>query len=223
MDMKKALVLLALSAALGATAQNVRFEVGGGIAKHYGPSRFIGAYKFGVAYEHEFDQHWTVSPGLFFSGKGWRDPNVRMNIIGEDGLPVFGKDGKTPLTRVKSVSSAANYLELPVVFNYYLRTGERRYLVFGAGPYAAYGVAGMVKVKGDADLEGSQRYLYRTKTFDAEGAHRFDAGVVLRAGYQFSDGFILGVETDLGLLKTNASGGKNAAGFITLTYRLGDD
>lgn len=204
---------------MSAAAQTVQFKVGGGLASHYGSSESVGAYKIGVGYEYEFDQRWTFSPSLIFYGKGWKNPDKLVPIVDLQDQPVYNADGSQK-QGVMSVSSTAYYVELPLVFNYYLRTGAARYLVFSAGPYVAYGVGGNVKIKGDTQLSGSERFFYQERTFGVTGTHRWDAGLQAGVGYQLGGGLIVGLAGDFGLLKFSDDGAKNISGLLTLTYKL---
>ena len=220
MNKKILLPLVLLFLLLGgapAAAQHLQLKVGGGLASHFGDSRPVGSYKIGVGYEYEFDQHWSISPALFYYGKGWKDPDQRVFVFDDKGAQQFDDEGN-PLTSIKNCTSSAQYITLPVLFNYYLRTGESRYVVFSAGPYVAYGVRGKMRTKGDAEKPGSQKLFYSTDTFKEPGAHRFEAGVEVAVGYQFSNGITVGLETDLGLTHFNKAGGRNVSGLIAFTY-----
>ena len=136
-------------------AQNVLFRVGGGFASHYGPAKVVGAYKIGIGYEWEFDQHWSVTPSLNLYGKGWRQPDRPVRVLDEDGNQVFDEETGEPVVGVKSQRTSANYLELPVMFSYYLRLAPSRYVVFSAGPYVACGLFGKQETKGDTERPGA--------------------------------------------------------------------
>ena len=97
-------------------------------------NRVVGAYKIGVAYEYEFDQHWTFSPGLMFYGKGWRTPDESVACVDDDGNPMLNESGQQVYS-LMSRSASANYVEVPLLFNYYYRLAESRYVVLSAGPY----------------------------------------------------------------------------------------
>lgn len=216
--MKKILLLLLLFLPLRAAyAQHWQLRVGGGVASHYDTARPVGAFKFGVGYEVEFDQHWAFAPALLFYGKGWRIPDEPVTIKDDDGNPRFDEDGR-PLTGLKSTSTTAHYLEVPLTFNYYLRTAEKRYVVFTAGPYFAVGLTGKMKTRGDADRFGGERLYYDCQTFKDYGAHRFDCGLTAGLAYQFASGITAGVETDLGVAKFNTAGDRNVSVIVALTY-----
>ena len=201
-------------------AQNLQFRVGGGLATHYGQAENVGAFKVGLGYEIEFDQHWTFTHGIAVYGKGWKDPNQTVYVFDDNGNQLFDEDTGLPLQGVRNRSAAANYLQLPLLLTYYLRTGEARYAVLSAGPYVAYGISGKQKTKGDTEQTGAQKLYYERKTFSEPGVHRFDGGIEAFAGYQFSSGITLGVEADFGLARFNSAGRRNLSALITLGYRL---
>ncbi len=212
------LALAALPAAL--PAQNLLFKIGGGFSSHYGQDKSVGAYKIGVGYEWEFNQRWTFTPVLEVYGKGWKDRDTRVTMFAPDGSPVIDAATGEVRTGLMSRSATANYLELPLLFSYYIRTGESRYIVFSAGPYVAYGLTGRQKTKGDAVREGSEKLYYEKNTFRQSGAHRFDAGVQTMAGFQFPSSLILGIEADWGVTKFNVQGKRNVSALVSLSYKL---
>lgn len=218
----KAYIILLLCglSALGLQAQNLQFRVGGGLASHYGKAQNVGAFKVGLGYEFEFDQHWTLTPSLAVYGKGWKDPNQLVYVFDYAGNQLFDEETGEPLQGVRSRSASQNYVQLPVLLSYYWRMGESRYVVMAAGPYVAYGVSGKQKTKGDTEQSGAQKLYYERKTFDEPGTHRFDAGIEAFAGYQFPSGLTLGVEADFGLAKFNRAGRRNISALLSLSYKL---
>lgn len=219
--MRKLILLILLCLPLAATAQSIHFKVGGGLSSHYGSdAKMVGAFKIGVGYEWEFSQSLTFMPSLNVYGKGWKDPNQTVFIYDDAGHQRFDETTGEPLTGIKNRTTTANYLELPLIFNYYIRTGEQRYVVLAAGPYVSYGISGKQKTKGDAEKEGSEKLYYEEKTFNEVGTHRFDAGIQAMAGYQFPSGLTLGIEADFGLTKFNTAGNRNISALISLGYKL---
>ena len=213
--MKRAFFLLFLACAASfAPAQNILFQVGGGLAAHYKDSKPVGCYKIGVAYEHEFDQAWSFSPGLYFSGKGWRNKDVNVtyddDIDPESGLSRVGKMG---------CSTRQLFVGINLPFNYYLRTGEGHYVVFTAGTFLAYGVGGKRTIEGDPMFTGADRMRYTQKTYDVEGMKRFDCGILLGVGYQFRNGITASLETELSTAKTFENA-RNVCGYISLSYNF---
>lgn len=201
-------------------AQNVMFKVGGGLASHYSSSDPVGAYKIGVGYEWEFNQHLTFMPSLEFYGKGWKSPNERVFVLDEAGNQRIDPETGEPLTSLMNRSATANYIEVPLLLSYYWRIGVQRYIVFSAGPYAAFGVSGKQKTKGDGRATGAEKFYYEKKTFDEPGAHRWDAGLQVMAGYQFPSSLKVGLEADFGFVKCTSNGGRNVSGLISLSYKL---
>lgn len=201
-------------------AQSLLFKIGGGLSSHYGKDKSIGAYKIGVGYEWEFNQKWTFTPVLEVYGKGWKDRDTRVFVTDDSGNRVTDPATGEEKTGVMSRSATANYIELPLLFSYYVRTGEGRYIVFSAGPYLAYGLTGRQKTKGDAVQTGSEKLFYEKNTFRQSGTHRFDAGVQTMAGYQFPSSLILGIEADWGVTKFNTAGKRNVSALISLSYKL---
>jgi len=211
------LTLFAFPALL--SAQYLKLNIGGGFASQYSDAKVVGAYKIGIGYEYEFDQHWTLTPSLLFYGKGWKTPDTAVPVVDDNGQPLYD-DAGNPLYSRKSRSTAADYVEIPILISYYHRLAEQRYLVFSAGPYAAIGVAGKTKVKGDGERIGSEKLYYDGQTFSEDGARRFDAGVQVFAGYQFPSSLTLGVEADFGLLRFKRDGGRNVSALISLSYKF---
>lgn len=220
--MRRAIFLLLsfLFVALAAVAQGVHISFGGGLASHYGQAQAVGAFRIGVGYEVEFDQHWTFTPGIEVYGKGWKDPNESVFVFDDQGNQMFDEETGDPLVGIRSRSATQNYLQIPLLFSYYLRTGEARYVVFSAGPYVAYGIAGKQKTKGDTERPGAEKFYYEKKTFKEPGTHRFDVGLRGKVGYQFASGFMLGLEADFGLAKFNKAGDRNISGLISIGYKL---
>jgi len=201
-------------------AQRVIFKVGGGLASHYGGgTRSIGALKLGAAYEHELSGNFSIEPGVFFCVKGYEDKDERVFIRDNDGNIVNDEEGN-PRTGIKNSSVNANYIEIPVMMNYYLEISPLHYIEFSAGPYAAWGVGGKRKTRGDTDKELWERFFYTKKIFKEEGVHRFDGGISTAVAYEFNRKFAVGVEADFGLFNFNSSGAKNVSGIISFSYRL---
>lgn len=214
--------LIGLTVATAAGAQSFRFQVGGGLASQYGAARTVGAYELGVGYEYEFDQHWTFVPALRFVGRGWEDPDRDVPDLDEQGNQRLDNEGNPLVSRMNRTTSA-NYVELPLMVHYYYRLGPSRYVVLGAGPYAALGVAGKVKTRGDGRRQGAEKLYYDDKAFAAGGLRRFDAGLSAFAGYQFASGLTLGIGADFGLVPTTSGGGRHVSGMVKLSYTLGLD
>ena len=217
--MRKILFLL-LFIPVATYAQNLHLKFGGGFSSHYGRAQVVGAFKLGLGYEIEFNQHWSFTPSLEVYGKGWKDPNETVFVFDREGNQMFDEETGKPLLGIKNRTATQNYIEVPLLFSYYWRMGESRYVVLSAGPYVAYGVGGKQKTKGDTEQSGVERYFYENKTFDEPGTHRFDYGVQTLVGYQFPSSITVGVEADWGIGKFNASGSRNVSALVSLGYKF---
>ncbi|MDD7251259.1 MAG: porin family protein [Prevotellaceae bacterium] len=220
--MKKLLTLaLLLLSMASASAQYLVFHVGGGLASHYGGStRNIGAFKVGAGFEVELSQTLSIEPSLLYYAKGWKDHDLTVPLLDDEGHQLYDDNGNARYGKM-NVTTNTNYIVLPVLLNYYLPLGRPHYIVFSAGPYAAYGVGGKQKTKGDTSRSGAERYSYEVDAFDVAGAHRFDAGITAGVSYEFNRQFDAGLQADFGLLNVNRSGGKNFSLVLNLAYRLG--
>ena len=215
--MKKILLIFILSIGITAQAQHLQLKVGGGLAKLDKHSSVVPAWRLGVGYELEFDQHWTFSPAVIFAIKGWENPDEIVDKKDNDGNPVLDPETGTPLTGVKNVSTITYHVEVPLLFNYYLRTKERQYVVFSAGPYAAYGISGKTKVKGDTDRLGAERYYYDFDPFSDGDCKRFEVGAQVGVGYQFSNGVTAGVDFSYAFTKVDGQR-KPVSALLSFSY-----
>ena len=220
--MKLKLLTISAVAACAFTvhAQRVNFGVGGGISSHYGGSaRNVGAVRLGVSYEHEIPGNFSIEPGVFFYAKGYKDRNEKVFVRDDKGNIVNDENGN-PKTGVKNVSTAKYYVEVPVLANCYVELSPLHYMEFSAGPYAAVGVGGKRKTRGDTDKEGQDRFYYEKSTFKEKGVRRFDYGITAGISYEFNRMFAVGAQADFGMADFRSSGGKSISGIITFSYRL---
>lgn len=213
-----ALLLLAATASLG--AQSLLLRMGGGLASLTGAGhRPVGSYMLGVAYEYEFDQHLTFTPGIAFQGKGRTMADRFVPMLDKDGAPVLDEAGE-PRWGAMHRSETACYAVVPLLLNYYLRTGASRYVCFTFGPYLAAGIAGKAETKGDGEAQGAEKLYYSSPVFGRNGRRRADFGLEAGAAYHFNTGFSVGLVADFGLTRPYAGGGRNISGLIALGYRF---
>lgn len=217
-----ALVFSALTA-FNAAGQRVNFNVGGGIASHFGGATDnVGALRLGVSYEHEVPGNFSFEPGVFFYAKGYKDKNETVFMRDAGGNIVYDEEGNA-MTGVKNVSTAKYYIEVPVMANYYLEVSQLHYIEFSVGPYAAIGVGGKRKTRGDTDTDASNPYYYEKSTFKEKGTRRFDCGISAGVAYEFNRVFAVGAQADFGLLNFRSSGGRNFSAILNFSYRLRTD
>lgn len=216
------ILLIALSCLFHeARAQFVVAKVGGGLASAYGSVRAVGAYKAGVAYEYEIGGNWSLEGGLFYNGKGYKEKDKTVSIFDDAGVPVLDDNGNQRTGKMNRTVNA-QYISLPVVFHYYCELTPQKYLVFTAGPYAAYGVGGKDKTKGDASLSDYKRYYSDRNTFSVSGTKRFDLGLEVGLGYQWTQALTVAAEADFGMLRMRPSR-RNLSAMLTLSYRFRTD
>lgn len=211
--------VLLLLLSCGVSAQTLIFEVGGGLASHYGSSRTIGAFRLGLGYELELDNQWSVTPSLVYYAKGWKDKNQEVLVYDDKGNVQLDKEGNE-MKGVMNVTTNTNYVELPVVLNYRIAMDNVHNVVISAGPYVAYGVGGEAKTYGDTKQTGAARYYYTHPIFSQKNMHRFDTGITAGANYSFTQQFSAGVLADFGLANVDTSGSKNLSMVVSLAYRF---
>ena len=215
--MKRIIFILLLCIPTFAQAQNLQLKVGGGLAKLDKHSSAVPAWRLGAGYEWEFDQNWTFSPALIFAIRGWENHDETVYNKDHDGNIILDPVTGIPVTGVKNTETITYHVELPLLFNYYLRTKERQYVVFSAGPYLAYGVSGKTKVKGDTDRQGAERYYYDYDPFKDGDGKRFEAGVQVGAGYQFANGVTAGLDLNYAFTKV-AGEGRVVSALLSFSY-----
>ncbi|MBP3764941.1 MAG: PorT family protein [Bacteroidaceae bacterium] len=219
--MKRALLpfVLALTS-LTLWAQHPVLKLGGGWASHYGGStRNVGAIKIGVGYEVELGGLWSVEPGVYYMAKGWKDRDRQVIVYDEDGEIVYDDEGNI-VTGLMNVTSNTNYVELPVLVNYYVPLSTAHYLSFSAGPYVAWGVGGKAKTSGDTGQTGAARFYHEHPTFSQSDMHRFDAGITAAVGYEFNRQWAAALTSDFGLANVSRSGAKNIAILLQVAYKF---
>lgn len=169
---------------------------GGGIQK------FIGENYWGDNLDN------SLSPGLHVGanaiipviGDLWIQPGVNLSIKGSRQHIVIGDITKT---------TNLGYVEIPLLVLYRPQLGDG-HLLFGAGPYGAYGLMGnertkigsvttelKVKFKADAAGEPGTYVYYRG----------IDAGAAALIGYELYNGLFAHLNGQLGLLKLNSDYG----------------
>jgi hypothetical protein len=217
---KQFLFLLFLLSGMTGAAQNVVFHAGGGWASRYdSETRLIGAFKLGLGYEIEMNGMWSIEPSLVYYAKGWKNKDRVVNLYDDDGNLVYDDNGNVRTGKM-NVTCNANYIELPVMFNYYITLSQPHYLVLSAGPYAAVGVGGKTKTRGDTEQKGAERFFYSHSTFDLSDMHRFDAGLSVGVAYELNRKFDAGFSADFGLTNVNDAGRKNVSVILSLAYKI---
>jgi len=145
----------------------------------------VPRFHVGVVVEFPITNNFYFQPGLLFTTKGTKSENEFLGI---------NMDAEYNLS----------YLDLPLNFIY----KADGHLFLGLGPYIAYGVGG--KAKFDiAGISTEQDIIFENEVESLNLVQwryfkPFDYGINLLLGFQFENGFLLQLNTQLGLAKINA-------------------
>ncbi len=227
-SLRNLVISLAMALPMTSMAQSIFVKAGGGLSSQWGASGVVAAGKIALGYEYEFGQTLAIAPSIGFTTRGWQVEDVQTpdmlfdeagNMLDADGNVttnpgeqaqrfLMDADGRpvTPLYSMMHRTYTTNYLQLDVPLNYYFRLGVHHYVVATAGVWGAVGIAGKRKTEGDGYASGGRKIKYTDAVFSLDGAHRFDAGVKIGAGYQFPSSLTLNAECEVGLVPTNAKG-----------------
>ena len=190
--MKKALLVLAASLALGASAQsNLKWKVVGGMN--------ISTMSF-------FDS----KAGFHLGTKAQLDlPQVIDGMYVNAGALFSQKGAKLDMGDMGYEKINAYYLEIPIHVGYKYDINDN-FSVFGeAGPYFAVGLGGKTKTEelvydnsswNPEHFEKVRKETYEYDTFGNGGLKRFDLGLGIHAGVEFKKKFSLSIGYDWGLL-----------------------
>ena len=114
------------------------------------------------------------------------------------------------------------YLEVPVRVGYKYAVNDDFALFGSAGPYVAVGLFGKMKAKVDgsiADIAGLDGNSESADIFGDDGMKRFDFGLGLKAGVEFSKKYQVAISYDFGLVEVAKDlGMKNRNLMISLGY-----
>lgn len=149
----------------------------------------------GITADYEFAPSMAIQSGLFFTTKGFKLKNSTLEY-----------------------TENLMYLQVPVHFAYKQDITPGTRIVFHAGPYVAYGVAGKRNFK-LGSLEGSGDKIFGDGVLQYKP---FDAGLGLGVGAEFGS-FLVDVGWDMGLLNiSNATSGnvKNQNAYLSLGFKF---
>ena len=141
------------------------------------------------------------------------DINFAPSMYVLTGLEFTMKGGKNDIAGVKLTANPM-YLQLPVHFGYKLEVMSGTNIVFRAGPYLAYGIAGKAKAK-KGSVEESIDF------FGKDANRRFDYGIGGGVGAEFGKiGVTLGYDFGLNKLVDADGAAKNQNAYLSLGYRF---
>jgi hypothetical protein len=151
-------------------------------------------------------ESFSVQPGLYYSGKGFKLDNITTSFDFGDGL-----SGSSISERKTNIA----YVQVPVNFLFNANTNVGKFFV-GAGPFIAAAVnakikgydEGSVTVAGKTETE-RQDVNEKIEIGSEEGIKRFDYGVTGMAGFRFNNGLLLSANYDLGLANISGAASEN--------------
>lgn len=156
-------------------------------------------FHVGLAADYNFAPDMAIQSGLYFTSKGAKVDNS-LSFPGLGSIEA-------------SATMDAMYLQLPIHFAYKLDVTPGTRIVFHAGPYLAYGVAGKTKV----NLVGQSTSI---DTFGKDAYERFDAGLGLGVGAEFGS-FLVDLGWDMGMVKlAKNTDSKNQNAYLSVGYRF---
>ena len=156
-----------------------------------------------------------------FSFGGYANIPVSGKFSIQPGLSLSGKGSKTEAVKEESsykLKTSLMYIEVPVnaVFNF-----DGFYI--GAGPYAAYGIAGKNKL--EISGEGESINVEEDVKFgsgEEDDFKPFDFGANILAGYKLESGLNFGVNYGLGLANLQSQGtSSNKASNRVISFLVG--
>lgn len=150
-------------------------------------------FHVGLAADYNFAPNMAIQSGLYFTTKGAK---MESSLFGIN----------------SSLTANPMYLQVPIHFAYKLDVMPGTRMVFHAGPYLAYGIAG----KYTAKVEG----VSKSEDFFIDGVNRFDAGFGLGVGAEFGS-FLVDLGWDMGLVNLEENiDSKNQNAYLSVGYRF---
>lgn len=159
-------------------------------------------FQFGVTADYAINSTFSLITGLEFTTKG-----LKYKEIYEEDYYYN--------TREISVTLNPIYLQIPIHAAYKIDIVPNTKIVFQAGPYVAYGIAGKATVE--------ERYVSeKVNVFSTGGLREFDFGLGLGAGVEYGQ-IVAKIGYDFGVINIGDSGEgklKNRNAFLTLGYNF---
>ena len=123
---------------------------------------------------------------------------------------------------IASITFNPVYLEVPVHIGYKYAVNDDLSLFGSVGPYIGIGLFGKAKMKVGSDVAGSMGLDDNSMSeniFGEDGMNRFDAGLGLKAGLEFSHKYQVSLSYDFGLVDVvDELGMKNRNLMISFGY-----
>ena len=182
---------------------------------------------------------WGVTAGMNVSSLNVTGLDSRVGfhagVKAELGLPQFTeglymdfgallslKGAKVEAGSMASFKINPYYLEIPVHIGYKYAVNDNFSLFGSVGPYMAVGLFGKAKLKVDGDIADIAELGGNSMSediFGDDGLKRFDFGLGLKAGVEFSKKYQVAISYDFGLVEViKEVGMKNRNLMISLGY-----
>lgn len=144
-------------------------------------------------------------------------PQVTEGAYLDFGALLSLKGAKVDGGSLGSIKMNPCYLEIPVHIGYKYAVNDNFTLFANAGPYFGIGLFGKLKTTGTIKNElESLAGKSSENIFGDDGFKRFDFGLGLKAGMEFSKKYQLSIGYDFGLTETSDAGTKNRNLMISL-------
>jgi hypothetical protein len=146
-------------------------------------------------------------------------PQVTEGAYMDFGALLSLKGAKVDGGALGSIKLNPCYLEIPVHIGYKYAVSDNFTLFANAGPYIGIGLFGKLKTTGEIknELESSVG-TSSENIFGDDGFKRFDFGLGLKAGMEFSQKYQISIGYDFGLTETSDAGTKNRNLMISLGF-----
>lgn len=154
----------------------------------------------GVGINYNFSKYFSVDPSLLIVTKGFRQPDLSFSVN-------------------------PSYIQIPVNITLNLPLSRDVKVLFGAGPYVAYGIGGKGTLKLDSGETISDSPLFSNNVVSmVTYKKRFDAGLTAYIGFMYRD-IVLSAGGDIGMtavnnIEINSNKNFNNSFNITLSYRF---
>ena len=194
--MKKFFVLIA--AAIVCMSASAQFQIGGKVG--FDMTNFWGSdvehgmkpsYQAGLVMEYKFNPHFAIAPEVVFASKGGKFKVLDLNLFGLDVS--------------KTVTYNTNYINVPVMFKYYVSPA----FSIDLGPQVGFNVYSKYSiedVKEAVDLK--------------DGTKSVDFGVGLGGTYNLTDNAFVQARYTLGLTKVFEGDGDCKNGNIQIAFGM---
>jgi hypothetical protein len=146
-------------------------------------------YHFGIEFKHKLKENFNLNAGLLFSKKGFKQSWSQPLFISLESVD-----------SVTTLNVSSYYLELPIIMEFRAKF-EKMNILFGIGPYFAYGIGGKVNL----DINSpSTNYNYSEKIRWSKyvilpGNSNFGENLVYDYGYSQIKRFDYGADIRLGV------------------------